>query len=99
MPGAFFWGWMADRIGRRKAFIRTALNFSIATGIMALTPDLNWVFLMIFRFFVGFGVSGVFAVDTALVQEYVASLKRGCRRAGDLLSPSWPDSGPTLGVF
>ena len=24
VPGAFFWGWMADRIGRRKAFIGTA---------------------------------------------------------------------------
>ena len=39
VPGAFFWGWMADKIGRRKAFIGTALNFSIATGIMALTPE------------------------------------------------------------
>jgi MFS transporter, putative metabolite:H+ symporter len=39
VPGAFFWGWMADRIGRRKVFIATALNFSIATGVMALTPD------------------------------------------------------------
>jgi MFS transporter, putative metabolite:H+ symporter len=71
VPGAFFWGWMADRIGRRKAFIGTALNVSIATGIMALTPDKDWVFLTVFRFFVGFGVSGLFAVDTTLVQEYV----------------------------
>ena len=39
VPGAFFWGWMADRIGRRKVFIATALNFSVATGVMALTPD------------------------------------------------------------
>jgi MFS transporter, putative metabolite:H+ symporter len=30
---------MADKIGRRKVFIATALNFSIAAGIMALTPD------------------------------------------------------------
>ena len=22
VPGAFLWGWVADRIGRRKAFIR-----------------------------------------------------------------------------
>src|SRR5271169_7237820 len=39
IPGAFFWGWMADRIGRRKVFIATVLNFSLATGIMAATPD------------------------------------------------------------
>ena len=37
--GAFFWGWMGDRIGRRKVFIATALNVSLATGVMALTPD------------------------------------------------------------
>jgi MFS transporter, putative metabolite:H+ symporter len=78
VPGAFFWGWVADRIGRRKAFIGTALNFSIATGIMALTPDHGgWIFLTVLRFFVGFGVSGLFAVDQALVQEFVPSSKRG----------------------
>ena len=78
IPGAFFWGWMADKIGRRKAFIGTALNFSIATGIMALTPDHGgWVFLSVMRFFVGFGVSGLFAVDQALVQEFVPASKRG----------------------
>ena len=38
VPGAFFWGWMADRIGRRRVFMATALNVAIATGVMALTP-------------------------------------------------------------
>jgi MFS family permease len=37
--GAIFWGWMADRVGRRKAFIATALNVSLASGIMAVTPE------------------------------------------------------------
>jgi len=78
VPGAFFWGWMADKIGRRKVFIATALNFSLATGIMALTPDQGgWIFLTIFRFFVGFGNAGLFAVDIPLVQEFVPSSKRG----------------------
>src|SRR5271163_349276 len=78
IPGAFFWGWMADKIGRRKVFIATALNFSIATGIMALTPDKGgWIFLSVFRFFVGAGVAGLVAVDLPLVQEFVPSSKRG----------------------
>src|ERR1700756_5280340 len=52
VPGAFFWGWMADRIGRRKVFIATAINVALATGIMALTPDAGgWIFLSFFRFF------------------------------------------------
>ena len=78
IPGAFFWGWMADRIGRRKVFIATALNFSLATGIMALTPDqYGWIFLSVCRFVVGIGVAGLIAVDLPLVQEFVPSSKRG----------------------
>ena len=78
IPGAFFWGWMADRIGRRKVFIATALNFSIATGIMAFTPDqYGWIFLSVCRFVVGIGVAGLIAVDLPLVQEFVPSSKRG----------------------
>jgi putative MFS transporter len=37
VPGAFFWGWMGDRIGRRKVFILTALNVALATGVMYFT--------------------------------------------------------------
>jgi len=78
VPGAFFWGWMADRIGRRTVFILTTLNFAIATGIMALTPDVGgWIFLSVFRFFVGFGNAGLYAVDVPLVQEFVPAYKRG----------------------
>src|SRR2546421_6560933 len=36
--GAYFWGWMADRIGRRPVFHLTNLNFSIPTRILAFTP-------------------------------------------------------------
>src|SRR4030088_3665835 len=31
--GAYAWAWLADRIGRRKVFIGTVLNFSIATRL------------------------------------------------------------------
>jgi putative MFS transporter len=33
--GSLFWGWMADKIGRRKVMILTVLNFSVPTGLMA----------------------------------------------------------------
>src|SRR5215469_17972956 len=56
--GSLIWGWVADRIGRRKVMIATILNFSIATGLMALTPEHGWMFLVICRFFVSFGVTG-----------------------------------------
>ena len=75
--GAAIWGRLADRIGRRAVFIGTVLNFSLATGILALTPDHGWIFLTIFRFFVGFGVGGLYCVDLPLVQEFVPASKRG----------------------
>jgi putative MFS transporter len=82
VPGAFFWGWMGDRIGRRTVFILTALNVALATGIMYFTPGQDalipgWIFLAFFRFFVGFGNAGMIAVDIPLVQEFVPSSKRG----------------------
>jgi putative MFS transporter len=62
---------------------------------MALTPDRDWIFLTIFRFFVGFGVSGLFTVDTTLVQEYVPASKRGW--VGGVVT-SWLPLGLTLGT-
>src|SRR5215831_2014326 len=82
VPGAFFWGWMGDLIGRRRVFILTALNVALATGVMYFTPGPDswvpgWLFLMFFRFFVGFGNAGLIAVDIPLVQEFVPTKKRG----------------------
>jgi len=75
--GAYVWGWLADRIGRRKVFIGTVLNFSIATGLLYFTPDNGWIYLSAMRFFVGLGVGGLYCVDLPLVQEFMPSSKRG----------------------
>src|ERR1700730_12769818 len=77
IAGSYIWGYIADRIGRRKVFIATVINFSVATGILALTPDRGWIFLTAFRFFVGFGVGGLYCVDLPLVQEFVPASRRG----------------------
>ena len=75
--GAYAWGWIADRIGRRKVFIGTVLNFSIATGLLYFTPDNGWIYLTVMRFFVGIGVGGLYCVDLPLVQEFMPTSKRG----------------------
>jgi MFS transporter, putative metabolite:H+ symporter len=75
--GAFIWGRIADVVGRRRVFVGTIINFSIATGILAFTPEHGWVFLSVFRFFVGFGVGGLYCVDLPLVQEFVPTRMRG----------------------
>jgi putative MFS transporter len=75
--GAYVWGYIADRIGRRAVFMATVINFSLATGILALTPEHGWIFMSIFRFFVGFGVGGLYSVDLPLVQEFMPTKRRG----------------------
>ena len=98
--GAYIWGWLADRIGRRKVFIGTVLNFSIATGLLYFTPDNGWIYLTIMRFFVGFGVGGLYCVDLPLVQEFMPSHKRGW--VGGLVTcviPLGVGMGAVLGAF
>ena len=98
--GSLFWGWMADKIGRRKVMILTVLNFSIPTGLMALTPDQGWLFLTVCRFFVGVGVTGLYTVDTLIVQEFVPAYKRG-RVTGmtTALLPAGSLMGALLGAY
>src|SRR5262245_43844332 len=83
VPGAFFWGWLGDKVGRRTVFIMSAVTISLATGLMAFTPGPDgfvpgWLFLMFFRFFVGVGNAGIFTIDLPLVQEFIPAYKRGC---------------------
>src|SRR5882724_5865430 len=98
--GAYVWGWIADRIGRRKVFIGTVLNFSVATGLLYFTPDNGWLYLTFMRFFVGVGVGGLYCVDLPLVQEFMPSSKRGW--VGGLVTcviPLGTGLGAVLGAF
>jgi putative MFS transporter len=100
MFGAVFYGWLADKIGRRKVFLMTVVNFSIATGILTFTPDNAWIFLTVFRFLIGFGVGGLYCVDLPLVQEFVPASKRGV--VGGLVTAAVPVGvllGATLGAY
>lgn len=77
MAGAFGFGYLADRIGRRPVMIVTVLTFSLPSGLLYFTPEGNWVFLTVFRFVIGLGVGGLYSVDLPLVQEFVPSSYRG----------------------
>ena len=93
--GGYLWGYVADRIGRRKVFIATVLNFSLATGALALVPEGGWFLLGLLRFVVGLGVGGLYSVDLPLVQEFVPSSKRGLM--GGLVGLCIPLGGIVLG--
>ncbi len=75
--GSLFYGWLADKTGRRTALIAAVLNVSLATGAMAFTPEGAWQYLVACRFIVGFGVTGLYSVDITLMQEFSPASKRG----------------------
>jgi putative MFS transporter len=78
IPGALVWGRVADRVGRRRVSIATTLNFSLASGLMALTPGSDgWIFLAVCQFVFGFGFAGLHTVVIPLVQEFMPTAKRG----------------------
>ncbi|MCW1248949.1 MFS transporter [Acaricomes phytoseiuli] len=92
--GAFAWGGIADRIGRKTAFSATLLIFSIFTIAGALAPDFLWFCL--FRFIAGFGLGGCIPVDYALVCEFTPKKQRGTVLAA--LDGWWP-LGAAAGFF
>jgi len=101
VPGAFIWGWLGDRIGRRTVFIWSAVTISLATGIMVFTPGQNalvpgWLFLAFFRVFVGIGNAGIFTIDLPLVQEFISAYKRGWVSA--LVTTLLPGGGMLAGL-
>jgi len=83
--GAFLFGIMADRVGRKNVFIITLLLFSIGSGISAFTTSL-WMFLVL-RFLIGMGLGGELPVASTLVSESVPNEKRG--RVVVLLESFW----------
>src|SRR2546428_2124684 len=101
VPGAFIWGWLGDRIGRRTVFMWSAVTISLATGVMVFTPGPNalipgWLFLVFFRVFVGVGNAGIFTIDLPLVQEFIPAYKRGWVSA--LVTTLLPAGGMLAGV-
>lgn len=75
--GAIFWGRMADRFGRKHAFVWCIIVLVIFTGASVLTPTNGWLILAILRTFVGFGVGGLNITSVPYVQEFVPAKQRG----------------------
>ena len=85
MVGAFVFGLMADRKGRKIVFIITLLLFSVGSGLSAFATSLA-VFLVL-RFFIGMGLGGELPVASTLVSESVRAEERG--RIVVLLESFW----------
>ncbi len=75
MVGAWLWGNVADRIGRKAVFVLTILIAAVGGLLSALAP--NYETLLLFRVLTGFGIGGSLPVDYAITAEFLPSRQRG----------------------
>ena len=68
--GGIIFGMMSDKVGRVKTMVVTLLVYSGFTGLSGIS--VGWTDFMVYRFFVGVGVGGMFGAATALVAESVS---------------------------
>jgi putative MFS transporter len=73
--GAFAFGRLADRIGRRPVLFIAIILDAICGVASAFAPDLQW--LIVARFLTGIGVGGTLPVDYAMMAEFLPSDRRG----------------------
>ncbi len=73
--GALFFGYLTDRLGRRKLFLVTLATYSVAT----LATALSWNFasFALFRACTGFGIGGEYAAINSAVDELIPGKVRG----------------------
>ncbi|WP_152046424.1 MFS transporter [Aureimonas psammosilenae] len=75
MVGAFVFGRLADRIGRRPVLIAGVLIDAVFGIASAFAPDFAW--LLALRFLTGIGVGGTLPVDYAMMAEFLPAERRG----------------------
>jgi MFS family permease len=73
--GALVFGWLTDRLGRKKLFTLTVLVYLLAT----IASGCSWSFwsFALFRFITGAGIGGEYAAVNATIQELIPARKRG----------------------
>jgi MFS family permease len=73
--GALGFGWLTDRIGRRKLFFITLALYLTATAATALSW--NVASYALFRFLTGAGIGGEYTAINSTIQELVPARYRG----------------------
>jgi MFS family permease len=73
--GALFFGWLTDRLGRKKLFFVTLAVYGVATTLTAFSWNL-WSFCL-FRFLTGAGIGGEYAAINSTIQELIPARYRG----------------------
>ncbi|MDX3926845.1 MAG: MFS transporter [Shinella sp.] len=75
LVGAFVFGRLADRIGRRPVLFAAIILDAVFGVASAFAPDLQWLYIA--RFLTGLGVGGTLPVDYAMMAEFLPAERRG----------------------
>jgi MFS family permease len=73
--GALVFGWLTDRLGRKRLFFITLAVYLLATAATALSWDLPS--FLLFRFLTGAGIGGEYTAINSTIQEIVPARFRG----------------------
>src|SRR5213594_4902986 len=73
--GALFFGWLTDRLGRKRLFFITLAVYLVATAATALSWNL--ASFALFRFLTGAGIGGEYTAINSAIQELVPARYRG----------------------
>jgi MFS family permease len=95
--GAFLFGWMGDRVGRKYTFLLTLTGMGVGTGAIGLIPTyaeigLTAAFLLFgMRMIQGLCLGGEYGGAITYVAEHVPDEHRG-------YYTGWLQTSPTLGI-
>jgi MFS family permease len=73
--GALGFGWLTDRLGRRKLFFITLALYLAATAATAFSWNL--ASFLVFRFLTGAGIGGEYTAINSTIQEFTPARVRG----------------------
>ncbi|KAF3659020.1 putative inorganic phosphate transporter 1-5 [Capsicum annuum] len=81
LAGQLFFGWLGDKLGRKKVYGMTLMIMvicSIASGLsFGHTPKSVMATLCFFRFWLGFGIGGDYPLSATIMSEYANKKTRG----------------------
>src|SRR6201984_2587939 len=95
--GAFVFGWMGDRVGRKYTFLVTLTGMALGTGAIGLIPTFDQiglaaaVILFCLRMIQGVFLGGQYGGAITYVAEHVSDERRG-------YYTGWLQTSPTLGI-
>jgi MFS family permease len=95
--GAFVFGWLGDRVGRKYTFLMTLTGMALGTGAIGLIPTFDQIgltaafILFGLRIVQGLCLGGQYGGAITYVAEHVSDEKRG-------YYTGWLQTSPTLGI-